>query len=375
MKRIAILILATLMLGCSSNDTPESLRNQLAKLKQKQLDLNHQINEIERKLNEAEGEEVISGLVPVLVKTIAEEQFSHFLMVNGKVELLEEAQVSPEANGQITKIYVVKGQTVKKGDLLVTLNTSMVRNSIEEVKVGLELTTKIYEKQKSLWDQNIGSELQYLEAKNAKESLERRLKTLQSQLEMSIVRAPFSGIVDEIFQKEGELASPGRAILYLINLDKLKVFADASEALLPKIDKGDMVSIHFPTYNMDIEAPINRIGNTIDDKTRTVKIEILIDNVKGKIKPNQMAALRIKDFEEPKALVVPSIVVKQDSRGEFLFIVEKNERGEAIAKKLYVESGLSYNDQTMIIKGLELNQMVITAGFNQVGNGSLVEIR
>lgn len=377
MKKLAIFLVAALFVSCQNTEGPEVIRKKISTLKEKSVELNHQIKELEKELAALESDKLSSGNVPVQVKTIAEELFEHFFVVNAKVELLEEAQISPEgAGGQIKTIHVSKGQRVSKGQLLVSLNTSVLESSIAELKLGLELATKIYEKQKSLWVQNIGSELQYLEAKNAKEGLEHKLKTLQSQLELSLIRAPFAGIVDDIFLKEGELASPGRSVLYLINLDKLKVLADVSETLLPKIKVGDMVVVKFPSYSeLQMKAPIHRIGNGIDLKTRTIKVELRLDNVNGKIKPNQIAMLSIKDFEDPNALVVPSLIIKQDSRGEFLFIVGKNTDGAAIAQKAYIQSGLSFGDQSMVVKGLSIGQQVITAGFNQIGNGSLVEIR
>ncbi len=376
MKKIVSILLVALLAGCSNTESPEAIRAQLSALKDQSLEINHQIKELEKQLDSMESEEDMTGYVPVLTETISKQLFEHFIIVNGKVELVEEAMVSPEANGQITKIHVSKGQRVSKGDVLITLNTSIIKNSIAELKLGLELATKIYEKQKSLWEQNIGSELQYLEAKNAKESLEHKLKTLNSQFEMSIVRAPFSGIVDDIYLKEGELASPGRAVLYLANLDKLKVITEVSETLLPKIHVGDLVNIQFPTYgDISLKAPIHRIGNLIDQKTRTIKVEILIDNIGSKIKPNQIAMLSIKDFEEKQAMVVPSIVVKQDSRGEFLFIADKDKEGKDIATKKYVKSGISYSDRTMITQGISEGQKIIVAGYNQIGNGSLIDLR
>ena len=376
MKKIVSILLVALLAGCSNTESPEAIRAQLSALKDQSLEINHQLKELEKQLDSMESEEDMTGYVPVLTETISKQLFEHFIIVNGKVELVEEAMVSPEANGQITKIHVSKGQRVSKGDVLITLNTSIIKNSIAELKLGLELATKIYEKQKSLWEQNIGSELQYLEAKNAKESLEHKLKTLNSQFEMSIVRAPFSGIVDDIYLKEGELASPGRAVLYLANLDKLKVITEVSETLLPKIHVGDLVNIQFPTYgDISLKAPIHRIGNLIDQKTRTIKVEILIDNIGSKIKPNQIAMLSIKDFEEKQAMVVPSIVVKQDSRGEFLFIADKDKEGKDIATKKYVKSGISYSDRTMITQGISEGQKIIVAGYNQIGNGSLIDLR
>jgi membrane fusion protein, multidrug efflux system len=375
MKKISIIIIALIALSCNPQDTPEAIRNKISKLKDKQIELNHQIKELETKLNAFESDDHLNGFVPVLLETLEVNRFEHFILVNGMVELIEEAQISPEANGQIRKIHVAKGQRVNRGDLLISLNTSILENSIAEIELGLDLATKIFEKQQELWNQKIGSELQYLEAKNAKESLEHRLTTLKSQRDMSLVRAPFSGIVDDIYQKEGELASPGRAILYLANLDNLKVVADVSESLLPKISKGDLVTVNFPTYNIEMTAPINRIGHLIDASTRTIRVEVLLRNINGQIKPNQIASLRIKDFEAEKAIVVPSIIVKQDNRGEFVFVANKNEKGDNIATKTYLQSGLSYADRTMITSGLEAGQKVVVAGFNQVGNGSLIEIR
>ncbi len=377
MKRISVIMLvAALMVGCSSTETPEAIKLQISGLKDKALEINNQIKELEHKLAKMEDGNHINGLVPVKVKNMQEESFEHYFLVNAKVEMAEEALIRPEGSGHIKKIHVTKGQRVAKGDLIVSLNTSILENSTAEVKSALDLATKVYDKQKALWEQNIGSEIQYLEAKNNKERLEYNLKSLQAQLDMSLVKAPFAGIVDDIYSKEGELASPSAPLVYLINLDKFKIEADVTENLLTKIHVGDMVNIKFPTYSdIVLNAPIKRIGNAIDQKTRTIKVELWLDNVRGQIKPNQIAMLSIKDFESKNAFVVPSIILKQDSKGTFLFAVSKNDADKMVATKTYVETGLSYNDRTMVTKGLDKGQQVITAGFNQIGNGSLIEVR
>lgn len=377
MKRISVIMLAAaLMVGCTSTETPEAIKLQISGLKDQALEINNQIKELENKLAKMEDDNHVNGLVPVQVKNIQEETFEHYFLANAKVEMAEEALIRPEGSGHIKKIHVTKGQRVAKGDLIVSLNTSILENSIAEVKSALDLATKVYDKQKALWDQNIGSEIQYLEAKNNKERLEYNLKALQAQLDMSLVRAPFAGIVDDIYSKEGELASPSAPLVYLVNLDKLKIEADVTENILTKIHVGDMVTVKFPTYSdIVLNAPIKRIGNAIDQKTRTIKVEIWLDNVRGQIKPNQIAMLSIRDFESKNAFVVPSIVLKQDSKGTFLFVASKNEDGKVVATKTYVETGLSYNDRTMVTKGLNKGHEVITAGFNQIGNGSLIEVR
>lgn len=375
MKQLIIITLIGALTACSTNRT-EQIKAKLAKLKEQTINIESEIKTLEKELAELEKGANVKGLVPVLVKEIKPGRFEHFITVNGNVELYEEARISPETGGQIKRIHVSKGDRVKKGQMLVSLNTSVLENGIKELKTGLELANKIYEKQKSLWEQNIGSEIQYLEAKNAKESLERKLETLNAQLEMSLIKAPFDGIVDEVYSKEGELGAPGQPMLHLVNLSNLKIVADLSESFLPKLKLGDMVRITFPAYTNEVfEAPIRRIGNVVDSRSRTITIELSLTNRGELIKPNQIAILNIMDFESPNALVVPSIVVKQDSRGEFLFIAENNLSGENIARKVYVKTGMAYQDNTMVSEGLTPGQRVIVSGYNLVGNGSLVEIR
>lgn len=376
MKRILLFAASLLLFSCSgSEENPESIKARLAELKDQALEINHQIKILEGKLAEMEQGESLKGTVPVKVELVSQAPFTHYFVSSANVKLEKEALVSPETNGQIKNIAVEKGQHVKKGDLLISLNTAIIRNSIAEVRIALDLAAKLYDKQKSLWEQGIGTELQYLQAKNKMESLEQKLKTLNSQLELSLIRAPFDGIVDDIFAKEGELASPGKPILYLVNLQKLKIEADITESMLPNLSKGDKVRVEFPNYpDLTLHAPIFRTGNYIDPKTRTFKVEIRVDNPKGLVKPNQIATLYLTDYSNPKAITVPSIILKKDSKGTFLFVVaERN--GKTFARKLYVETGLSYGDRTLIRSGIEPGSKVIVAGFNMVGNATPVDIR
>ncbi len=176
------------------------------------------------------------------------EQFSRYFEVSGAIEALEDAYLSAELNGQIQEVRVQRGERVKKGDTIIKLNTDVTEKSIDEVKTSLQLARRIYGKQQELWDQNIGSEIQYLEAKNNMESLEARLATLEKQLAMSYVTSPFSGIIDDIMLKTGELASPGIPLVHLLGLKNMRVSAEVSEAYLNHINKGDLVALRFPNY-------------------------------------------------------------------------------------------------------------------------------
>ncbi|HQB78075.1 MAG TPA: biotin/lipoyl-binding protein, partial [Tenuifilaceae bacterium] len=195
MRKILALSIAVILVSCGGS-IEEQKKAKLAELKEKAITIDHEIKTLENELAELKTGEGESGKIPVYVETLKQQLFEHFVIVNGVVEPVEEAKISPEVGGQIVKVAVKKGDRVNAGQLLVELNTSVTERGIQEVNTALELATKVYDKQKSLYDQNVGSEIQYLEAKSAKESLERKLETLKAQLAMAVIKAPFSGIVD-----------------------------------------------------------------------------------------------------------------------------------------------------------------------------------
>lgn len=311
----------------------------------------------------------------VMVKPMAYETFEHFFLANGMVEAVHDAFISSEISGQIKAIHVTEGQRVKKGQLLVSLNSDVTESAIAEVKAGLELARTVYEKRKGLWEKNIGSEIQYLEAKTNKDSLENKLKTLQAQLDMAKIKAPIDGIVDRIFRKEGEMAIPGQQLIQLVNLDKVYVNADVSETYLAKIKNGDMVEVSFPSYpGLTVESTIHRIGQVVKTKNRTFLVQVLLDNKDEKLKPNMVAEIKMKDFSADSALVVPSIVIKNDLKGSYLYVTENQEDGKLVARKKYVTPGMSQGNLTMITQGLTPGQQVIIKGYNLVKNGMEVEV-
>lgn len=314
--------------------------------------------------------------IPVKVKTLTYTNFDHYIEVTGYVEPIEYAFISPEVPGQIKSINVVEGENVTKGQILVLLNTAAYDGQIRAIKSQLELANITYQKQDELWNnQKVGSEIQFLQAKAQKENLESQLKGLESQKDMAIIEAPFSGVVDKINLKVGELASPGMKLLEMVNLNQMKITAEISEHLLPVIHKGDSVLISFPTYeNIQIKTPIYRTGNIINPANRTFTVEARIKNIDGQLKPFMVSTLKIKDFSLKQAITVPSIIVKKDFDKEFVFIAEHND-SSTFAKKVYIETGRSYKDETVVTKGLETNDEVIVMGYNTVTGGSVIEIQ
>lgn len=352
MKHLAIFIASLSLISCSPGGSED------------------QKNAMESGLS---AEENVSALV-VEVKEMIPEPIYRYFEANGHMEAIQDAYISPETSGQIKMVAIQRGARVRKGDLLIELNTDINEKSIAEVMTGLELATKIYEKRKELWEQQIGSEIQFLEAKNGKESLEARLATLQKQLDLAHVKAPFAGIVDDILVQEGELASPGIRLMRLVNLKAMRVSARISEAYLNSVKKGDQVELYFPTYPGEIvTARITRLGEVIDQVTRTFVIEIALQNKDEKYKPNMLTTVKVVDYTNDEALVVPSILLKQDFKGTFLFrVIEAGNK--SAAEKVYVSTGITVQDQTMITEGLQPEDKVVTKGYNLVGDGSLVKI-
>lgn len=373
---ITAIALSIVLAGCSGKPTAESIRKEISELKSQSFEIDKKISDLEKQLATM-GSKQAGGLIPVEVKVVSPQNFDHYLELSATVEAENDAMVSPEASGQIKRILVKKGQYVKAGTPLIRLTTEIMDNSIMEVKNQLSLAKDIYEKQKALWDQKVGSEIQYLTAKNNKEALERKLETLRSQLSMSTVKAAFSGVVDDIYQKEGELAMPGKPVLHLVNTSGIKIKAEASESFIGTIKNGQMVDVQFPSNpDLKLKLPVTRVGNVVDMQSRTFPIEVTYStNSNGsKILPNQMATLVLKDFSDPKAFVVPSLIVKNDEKGQFLFIAQDSPKGP-IAKKVYVKAGMTYQDNTTISGGLKTGDKVIISGFNQVSSGSPLSVK
>jgi len=315
------------------------------------------------------------GQLLVTVKKVEYQPFDHYFLANGTVEAVEDAFISSEISGQIKSFHVKEGQRVVKGQLLISLNSDVTESALAEVKASLELARTVFERRKGLWEKKIGSEIQYLQDKTNKESLENRLKSLEAQLAMSKIKAPISGIVDEIYKKEGELAIPGVQLIQMVNLKKVYINADVSESYLKNLSKGDPVEVSFPSYpEMVLKTTIHRIGNVVKAQNRTFLVQLLLENEGEKMKPNMVAVVKMKDFSSQGAILVPAIIVKNDLKGSYVYIVEKDENGKTVARKIYITTGLSEDNNTMIHEGLKPGQLVIVKGYNLVKNGMVVKV-
>lgn len=338
-------------------------KNKIVKLEEKIKDLENEMTERDNK-----------KLIPVTVKEINPDTFKHYIQTFGEVEAKNYARISPEMAGRIEKIYVTPGQQVKKGQLLVSLNSDAIEKQIQGVKSSLEFALKTFNKQNTLWKQGIGSEIEYLSAKNTKESLEAQLESLQAQKRMTQIKAPFDGYVNDVFPKEGEIASPSFPVIEFVNLSHLIVTADISEKYINDITKGKMVELTFsslPGYKLSI--PVKRVSKVINSASRTFEIELLFDNPANKIKPNMVSTIEINDFFADDAFVVPSLAINKDITGKYVYIVAMK-NNEFIVEKKYITPGLSYEDQTMIEDGLKKGDKVVVKGYHLVSTGVPVNV-
>ncbi len=366
MKRIIVVALATVFIA--SCGQPEEVDKELGNLLHQRDSMQELISKVSQQLNEVKKQinlkDTTIQIKSVLVSTVVlkPEKFEHYLEVHGIVETRKNITLNAEINSVIRTIKVFEGEKVTKGQVLVVLDQEIIQKNINEVETAFEYANTVFQRQEKLWKQNIGSEMQYLEAKNRKESMEQKLKTLKSQREMTIVKAPFSGIVDEIFPKEGEMASPMAPLIRLMNLDEMYITADLPENYLKTIKEGNQVMIKFPSLDIEMASKIGRVGQFINPANRTFKVQINLDKSNEVLKPNLLAIMLIKTFEKDSAAVVSSAAIQYDAKGkEFVFVVQKDGLGY-FAKRSDIKSGQSYNNKTFIFEGLSGNEQIIIEG-------------
>ncbi|NJO01633.1 MAG: efflux RND transporter periplasmic adaptor subunit [Bacteroidia bacterium] len=303
--------------GGAANDLEKKKEDLVEKRKQVEK-LNAEIAVLEKEIASVDPDFVKKEDNTVLVTTLAikPQTFTSYIEVQGEVESDRNVVITSEINGVVRRVHVSEGQAVAAGQLLISQDSEVIRRSIDEVKTSMELAETIFERQSRLWEQKIGTEIQYLEAKNNVERLKRQLQTLQAQQNQANITAPFAGVVDEIVIRQGQNAGPGSELLRLVSSGVVNVVADVSEEYLSKVNVGDRVTVEFPSLEMSTEAPITLIGQTINPDNRTFRIEIAMANPSNRLKPDLLARVKIKEFQQPDALVIPVSLIQRDKIGD-----------------------------------------------------------
>ncbi|MEL7341191.1 MAG: efflux RND transporter periplasmic adaptor subunit, partial [Bacteroidota bacterium] len=297
LRYISILSLAFVLVACGEQQ-PKTLAEKKAALEKKKSELvalNQEISELQTQI-ETEDPEAKNKIrrIPVSTTTLKPVEFNHFVNVQGTVEANNMVNVGPQTSGRILRIYVREGQRVRRGQLLAQIDTSILASSLAEVRTQMDLAKIMFEKQERLWKQEIGTEIQYLTAKNQLESLQRRMSTLREQMSLSRVSSPINGTVDEIMPKEGEIAMPGMPAFRVVNQTDLTLVAQLAESYVPFIKKGDLVKVNFPTMDKSFEARVSVVGQAIDPLARTFKVEVKLPN-DPILKANMFGEISIND--------------------------------------------------------------------------------
>ncbi len=371
---IYILIIVVLFTSCSDKANTSL---DLTKLTSKRDILKKQLDSINNELKNTEAAiaklDTTKKLLIVTTINPKLQDFKHYINVQGTVKADKSIELQPEMGGTITKIYVSEGQRVRKGQTLAQFDASIINSNIAQVQTQLNLATTTFERQERLWKQKIGSEMQFLQAKANRESLESNLKSLQSQARKMKVVAPFSGTIDEVFAKTGELASPQMPFLRIINLNKVYIESDITETYLKDIKKGTEVVVNFSSLGKEMSSKISQVGSFINPNNRSFKARVDINNKDNELKANLLADIKINDFKA-NGIVLPSYILQKDSKGNQFVYTLKNENDSNLVVKTLVNVAKEYNDEAYISEGLSVDDLIIDKGSRLVKSNDVVKL-
>ncbi|UXX79517.1 efflux RND transporter periplasmic adaptor subunit [Reichenbachiella carrageenanivorans] len=375
-KYIYLLAMVILASACGGGESDlEAKKEALSELKSQSVEIQAQIKGLEKEIAALDPSflEATNNSVLVTAISVKPEPFRHMIEVRGGVESRTNVTVGSQIPGEIESVRVKEGDYVKSGHLLAVLDGDIIQNNIAELKTSLELATIVAQKQASLWEKNIGTEIQYLEAKNNKESLERKLATANSQLRQTRITAPFSGSIDAVIAKKGEMAQPGMPLIRIVNPNDIHINADISERYIGKFKVEDPVEIYFPSQDKKLISKIKSVGQVINSENRTFQVEVQLPKLDFPVKPNQVVVLKLEDYKNVKAFKVPTKLIQKDHKGSFVFGLEQD--GEhLVATKIHIKAGLSFDNETEILSGVKLNQQIAFKGYRELSEGAIVKL-
>ena len=341
---------------------------QLAALKDQKAKLDVQIADLEKQVsatNPATKKIRTVGLTEIKIAP-----FRHYIDLQGKVDADESVMATAKMPGSLKRVLVKNGDNVRKGQLLAEIDDAVMVKSLAELEGQLATATDIYNRQKGLWDQKIGTEVAFIQAKSGKESIERSIATIKEQWSMTKIYAPQSGTVDFVLLKQGQAIAPGVPLCNILNLSNLKVVGEVTEAYASKVRKGDPVQVFFPDMNKEITTRITYVSKSISPMTRTFVVECALPG--SGYSANQVAVMKIVDYQSANAVSIPVNLIQTAEDGDFVLLAEKTGEKQALAKKITVKQGQNYNGQVEILSGLKKGDWVISTGFQDVNNGETV---
>ena len=386
-KSILTLPLIVLLLAGCGRDSDTSLDGLIAqgdldalKARKKELydqqsALSADLKRIDSVIESREG----TGKIP-LVSTLQVEpsRFEHYLELQGDVQTKQNILLYPEMAGTLIRVLVREGDRVQKGQLLARIDDGGMASGLEQLRTQTALAETTFERQKRLWEQNIGSEIQYLQAKTNYEASLNAVRQAEAQLAKASIRAPFSGIVDDVLQDEGSTVNPaaGTAVIRLVNLTEMYVSVDVPESYLESVRPGKEVQIYLPVLGESINTKVRQTGNFINPTNRSFSVEVPVPNQSGHIKPNLTARVRINDYTNEEALLIPPTVISENAEGEqYVYVaVNVDDKGVGKAEKRVITTGKSQDNDVEVLSGIEPGEHIITEGARRIREGQEIEI-
>jgi len=387
MRNIFILLAITaVLLSCGDKKAAsiESLvsSGNLKELKVKKKEIAITLEKINKDLdaiNRAISKKDTLKKLPLITTfTAKSEVFNHYLELQGNVKTKQNILIYPEMPGILQKILVTEGQRVSKGQLLATIDDGGLSNQVAQVEATSQLAKTTFERQKRLWEQKIGSEIQFLQTKTNYEAQKNTLKQLKSQQSKASIKAPFSGVIDNILKEPGIVIAPGQGseVFRIVNLKNMYVEAEVPEKYIESITKNKDVKVEFSVLGESLKSKVRQVGSFINPNNRSFKIEVPVTNKNGHIKPNLTAKLQINDYTDLEAILIPQSIISENANGEQYIYVVKNKKSnnEAVAERLIIETGKTQGDLIEVTKNLDANAEIIMEGARSVNNGQVVKV-
>ncbi len=350
----------------------KSKTEQLAELRKQKDEIEAKIKILESEVGPDTTKSTKLSLVEGLV--LKTERFSHFVDLQGKVDSDNSIHVNAKTPGQIVAVYVKEGDIVRKGQRMVDLDSMVYVRGLQEVRSGLAFATDMYDKQKRLWDQKIGSEVQFLSAKNNVDALKLRLASLEEQLEMTRITAPISGVVDMMGPKVGELAVPGFPVARIVNLSGFKIVANVPENYAGKIKAGNDVKILFPDLKKEIVSKITYVGKIIDPLTRSFQVDVKLNGADDEIKPNMLVNLSVVDFTIEDGIVIPINIIQRSEEGEYVMIASTDESGNVKSERRIIKVKSIYSGKALVEEGLKVGDQIVVFGYQGLNDNQPIRL-